>query len=37
MDHRQLAEQTDLYTGGSLSVGAHVAGHHSNPLEFEQV
>ena len=37
MDYHQLAEQKDMYTGGSLSIGTHVGVHHSNLLEFEQV
>ena len=36
MDYYQLAEQKDVYTGGSLSTGTHVSVHHSDLLKFEQ-
>ena len=37
MDYRQLSQQIDLYTGGSVCVGTHVASHHSIHNQFEQV
>ncbi|XP_019848663.1 PREDICTED: presequence protease, mitochondrial-like isoform X1 [Amphimedon queenslandica] len=36
LDYRQLSQQIDLYTGGSVCVGTHVASHHSIPNQFEQ-
>ena len=37
MDYHQIAEQSDLYTGGSMSVGTHVIPHHTITNQFEQV
>ena len=37
MDYHQIAEQSDLYTGGSMSIGTHVIPHHTTTNQFEQV
>jgi len=36
LNHRQFAQQVDLYTSG-LSVSSHICAHHSNELGYEQV
>ena len=36
LNHRQFAQQVDLYTGG-LIVSPHICAHHSNELGYEQV
>ena len=36
LNHRQFAQQIDLYTGG-LHVSPHICAHHSNELGYEQV
>ena len=36
IDHRQFAQQVDLYTG-SLNLTPHICSHHSNYLGYEQV
>ena len=36
LDHRQFAQQVDLYTGG-LNLSPHICSHHSNKLGYEQV
>eukprot|EP00731_Ephydatia_muelleri_P032052 Em0023g559a len=35
LDHRQFAQECDLYTGG-LFVSPHVCSHHTSPLGYEQ-
>ena len=35
LDHRQFAQQCDLYTGG-LHVSPHVAQHHTNMCGYDQ-
>lgn len=35
LDHRQFAQECDLYTSG-LSVSPHVCSHHTAPLSYEQ-
>ncbi len=35
LDHRQFAQQCDLYTGG-LSVCPHVVSHHTHPSGYDQ-
>ncbi|XP_065906804.1 presequence protease, mitochondrial-like isoform X4 [Dysidea avara] len=35
LDHRQFAQQVDLYTGG-LNLSPHICSHHSNELGYEQ-
>ena len=35
LDHRQFAQQCDLYTGG-LHVSPHVAQHHTNMSGYDQ-
>ena len=36
LNHRQFAQQIDLYTGG-LHVSPHICAHHSNESGYEQV
>ena len=36
LNHRQFAQEIDLYTGG-LNVSPHICAHHSNELGYEQV